>query len=215
MSGQVSGTLEVRDAVVRRGEFEVRLDLRIGPGEVVALTGPNGAGKSSLLGAVAGLVPLVSGEVALGGAVLDGEAAFVPPERRGVGLVPQQHLLFGHLTALENVAYGLRARGVHRREARAEAGEWLDRLGLADRAQLRADRLSGGQSQRVAIARALASRPRAVLLDEPFAALDIRVRDDVRRLVRDALVELGVPALLVTHDPAEVDQLATREVRLA
>lgn len=216
MSGaSVSGALELRDAVVTRGSFAVSLSLRVEPGEVVALSGPNGTGKSSLLAAVAGLLPLTSGSLALGQDVLDDDEAWVPPERRGIGLVPQQHLLFGHLSALENAAYGLRSRGVHRREARARAGEWLEWLGLADRAHLRADRLSGGQSQRVALARALACRPRLVLLDEPFAALDVGIRDDVRRLVATALAELNVPAILVTHEPGEVDQLATREVALA
>ncbi|GMA33331.1 ABC transporter ATP-binding protein [Litorihabitans aurantiacus] len=208
------GALELRDAVVRRGDFEVRLDLRVDPGEVLALTGPNGTGKSSLLAALAGTLPLASGSLSLGGEVLDGVAAWVPPERRGVGLVPQQHLLFGHLSAVENVAYGLRARGVRRRVARAEAAGWLDRLGLSDRAHLRADALSGGQSQRVAIARALAAHPAYVLLDEPFAALDVGVRADVRALVADALRELAVPAVLVTHDEADVDALATRAVAL-
>lgn len=209
-----TGALEVRDAVVRRGDFEVTVDLSVAPGEVLALTGPNGTGKSSVLAALAGLLPLHGGAITLGGEVLDGDAAWVPPERRGVGLVPQQHLLFGHLSALENVAFGLRARGMRRRDARAEGHAWLERLGLTDRAHLRADRLSGGQSQRVAIARALAASPRLVLLDEPFAALDVRVRDDVRALVADALRELAIPAVLVTHDAGEVETLATRELSL-
>lgn len=209
-----TGALEVRDAVVRRGEFEVTVDLTVAPGEVLALTGPNGTGKSSVLAALAGLLPLDGGTIALGGEMFDGDTAWVPPETRGVGLVPQQHLLFGHLSSLENVAFGLRARGMRRREARAEAHAWLERLGLADRAHLRADRLSGGQSQRVALARALAASPRLVLLDEPFAALDVRVRDDVRALVADALRELAIPAVLVTHDAGEVETLATRELSL-
>lgn len=208
------GALELDGAVVARGAFEVSLDLRVEPGEVVAITGPNGTGKSSLLAAVAGLVPLTAGALRLGDRVLDDDVTWVPPEDRGTGLVPQQHTLFGHLSALENAAYGLRARGVSRGEARATAHGWLERLDLGDRAHLRADRLSGGQSQRVAIARALVAGPRVVLLDESFAAIDARLRAPVIDLVADALAELGVPALLVSHDVGEVARLAHREVRL-
>lgn len=199
---------------MRRGEFEVRCSIDVEPGEVVALAGPNGTGKTTVLHAVAGLLPLADGEVRCGDEVWDGVESWVEPRRRGVGLVPQHHVLFGHLSVLENAAFGLRARGVRAGEARAVAGEWLGRLGVGDLAGRRAGGLSGGQAQRVAIARALAARPRAVLLDEPFTALDADSRPVVGRLVADALASMGVPALLVTHDAEEARALAHRVVGL-
>ncbi|WP_180359834.1 ABC transporter ATP-binding protein [Miniimonas arenae] len=208
-------SLEVRDAVVRRGERRIVADLSVAPGEVVVLAGANGTGKTTLLHAVAGLLPLAEGEITLAGRPLDADGTWVPPERREIGLVPQHHVVFGHLSALENVAYGLRARGIHRREARAEATAWLDRLGVADVARSRGARLSGGQAQRVAIARALCPGPRAVLLDEPFAAIDAASRPLVRDLVRAVIAELGVPAILVTHDPGGDARSGDRVVELA
>ncbi|WP_108718542.1 ABC transporter ATP-binding protein [Miniimonas sp. S16] len=212
---EATGALEMRGAVVHRGVRRIAADLRVALGEVVVLAGANGTGKTTVLHAVAGLLPLTSGEVRLAGRTLDGADAWVPPERRGIGLVPQQHEVFAHLSALENVAYGLRARGQHRRDARAQAQRWLDRLGVGDIAEARAGRLSGGQAQRVAIARALCARPRAVLLDEPFAAIDAASRPHVREVVRAALEELGVPAILVTHDAAADGAIADRVVELA
>lgn len=199
---------------MRRGGFEVRCSIEVEPGEVVALAGPNGTGKTTVLHAVAGLLPLADGEVGCGDEVWDGVESWVEPRRRGVGLVPQHHVLFGHLSVLENAAFGLRSRGMRAREARRVAGEWLDRLGVGDLAGRRAGGLSGGQAQRVAIARALAARPRAVLLDEPFTALDADSRPVVGRLVADALASMGVPALLVTHDAEEAGALAHRVVGL-
>lgn len=199
---------------MRRGGFEVRCSIEVEPGEVVALAGPNGTGKTTVLHAVAGLLPLADGEVGCGDEVWDGVESWVEPRRRGVGLVPQHHVLFGHLSVLENAAFGLRSRGMRAREARTVAGEWLDRLGVGDLAGRRAGGLSGGQAQRVAIARALAARPRAVLLDEPFTALDADSRPVVGRLVADALASMGVPALLVTHDAEEAGALAHRVVGL-
>ena len=199
----------------QRGTFEVTVDIAIEPGELVLLAGPNGSGKTSLLHTVAGLIAPTSGRVTLGDAVLDDadQGLHVPPEHRTTALVHQQHLLFPHLSALENAAFGLRARGVPKQEARARGGEWLGRLGLADCAALRADRLSGGQSQRVALARALATSPRALLLDEPLAALDVAVRGSVRDMIISLVREWGVPAILVSHDPAEAE-VADRVIQL-
>jgi ABC-type sulfate/molybdate transport systems ATPase subunit len=208
--------LAVRDAVVTRGTFTVQASLRAGPGEVVALVGPNGTGKTTLLHAIAGLVPLSAGEIRLGTQVLDSpsDGTWVPAPARRVGLVPQHHDLFGHLSALENAAFGLRARGTPRAQARAEAHRWLTLLDVPDLANVRADRLSGGQAQRVAIARACAARPAVLLLDEPFAALDVTIRGQAADMVREAVRTLDVPAVLVSHDTDEVAATAQTVVHL-
>jgi molybdate transport system ATP-binding protein len=194
--------------VVDRGSFHLDVTLTAAPGDVVALLGPNGAGKTTALRALAGLAPLTSGHLALDGARLDR----TPPESRPVGVVFQDYLLFPHLTALDNVAFGPRCRGAGKAEARAQAAEWLDRMGLADHAGAKPRRLSGGQAQRVAVARALATRPRLLLLDEPLAALDARTRLEVRAQLRRHLAEFEAVAVLVTHDPLDAMVLADRLV---
>ncbi|TML15581.1 MAG: amino acid ABC transporter ATP-binding protein, partial [Actinobacteria bacterium] len=159
---------------LRVGALTLDVDLEAKPREVVAILGPNGAGKTTLLRCLAGLQPIDEGRIALGDEVLDEPAAgiLVAAEHRPVGVVFQDYLLFAHLSALDNVAFGLRARRVPRAEARAQAMLWLERLGLADHARDRPATLSGGQQQRVALARALATNPKLLLLDEPLAALD-------------------------------------------
>jgi len=198
------------------GALELDAELAAGGGEVVGLLGPNGAGKTTLLRALAGLVPLRGGRVELDGAVLEEPASGrrVPAERRPVGFVFQDYLLFPHLSVLENVAFGLRARGVRRAEARRLALGWLERVGLAGRAGARPRALSGGQAQRVALARALATEPRLLLLDEPLAALDAGARVEVRRELRRHLASFEGVRLLVTHDPLEAMTLADRLVVL-
>ena len=202
--------------VVDRGLLHLDVSLAAAPGEVLCVVGPNGSGKSTLLWALAGLVPLAGGRVTLDGTVLDDVAArvHVPAAARRVGLVPQSHVLFAHLSALENVAFGLRARGVRAADARATAHAAIERVGLAGHAGERSDRLSGGQSQRVALARALVVSPRVLLLDEPFAALDREARPQLHALVRD-VADAGTPVVLVTHDAAEAEALGTRTLRLA
>ncbi|MGW0818247.1 ABC transporter ATP-binding protein [Streptomyces viridiviolaceus] len=194
--------------VVDRGSFRLDVALTAAPGDVVALLGPNGAGKTTALRALAGLVPLTDGRLRLDGARLDR----TPPESRPVGVVFQDYLLFPHLTALDNVAFGPRCRGVSKAEARAQAAEWLDRMGLAEHTGAKPRRLSGGQAQRVALARALATRPRLLLLDEPLAALDARTRLEVRAQLRRHLAEFEAVAVLVTHDPLDAMVLADRLV---
>lgn len=199
---------------VDRGDFSLDVSVRAVGGETVAVLGPNGAGKSTLLGVLAGLVAPTGGRVVVAGAVVDDVAGGirVPPEQRSVGYVFQDHLLFPHLTALDNVAFGLRARRRSRAVARRVAGEWLERLGVADRASARPRDLSGGQAQRVALARALAVEPAVLLLDEPLAALDVMTRDRVRSELRTHLASLRGPRLLVTHDPLEAAVLGDRVV---
>lgn len=202
--------------VAERGRLRLDVTVDVAPGEVLCVVGPNGSGKSTLLWALAGLVPLAAGRVELGATVLDDVAArlHVPAPERRTGLVPQSHVLFGHLSALENVAFGLRARGIPARDARARASDALERVGLADHAHERADRLSGGQSQRAALARALVVEPRLLLLDEPFAALDAAARPLLHDVVRD-VVGRGIPSVLVTHDATEAAALGTRTLHLA
>ncbi len=197
------------------GARTVELDLDAAPGETVALLGPNGAGKTSALRVLSGLLALDRGRIELDGVVLDdAEGTFVPAERRPVGVVFQDGALFPHLDAVGNVAFGLRARGRSRAEAATVAREWLDRFGVGDRAGARPAQLSGGEAQRVALARALAFAPRLLLLDEPLAALDQQVRDDVRRDLRGHLAEHPGIRVLVTHDPIDAAVLADRIVVL-
>jgi molybdate transport system ATP-binding protein len=194
--------------VVDRGAFRLDVSLAVAPGEVVALLGPNGAGKTTALRALAGLTPLTDGHLRLDGVALEG----TPPESRPVGVVFQDYLLFPHLTALDNVAFGPRCQGATKTQARARAAEWLDRMSLADHAGAKPRKLSGGQAQRVALARALATRPRLLLLDEPLAALDARTRLEVRAQLRRHLAEFEAVAVLVTHDPLDAMVLADRLV---
>jgi molybdate transport system ATP-binding protein len=198
------------------GRLQLEAELAVGTGELVVLLGPNGAGKTTLLRALAGLLALDRGRVVLDGAVLEDTATgtWVPTERRPIGFVFQDYLLFPHLSALENVAFGLRSRGVGRAEARRRAGAWLERVGLAGHAGARPRALSGGQAQRVALARALVSEPRLLLLDEPLAALDAATRAEVRRDLRRHLAGFDGTRLLVTHDPLEAMALADRLVVL-
>jgi molybdate transport system ATP-binding protein len=193
--------------------FRLDLGLTIEPGEVVALLGPNGAGKTTALRALAGLLPVTSGSIRLDETVWDEPPrVFVPPEERFAGVVFQDYLLFGHLSALDNVAFGPRAQGASRVAARALAREWLAKVGLAEYAGTRPRSLSGGQAQRVALARALATGPALLLLDEPLAALDASSRLHIRAELGRHLDEYPGHTLLVTHDPLDAMVLADRIV---
>ena len=198
------------------GSFDLDVDLSIAPGEVVALLGPNGAGKTSVLRALAGLLTIDAGRIALDGIVLDepANAIRMPVEQRPIGVVFQDYLLFPHLSVLENVAFGLRSRGVGRTTATARARSWLDRVGLGPAANRKPGSLSGGQAQRVALVRALATEPALLLLDEPMAALDVSTRVELRRELRQHLESFRGVRLLVTHDPVEAMAMADRLIVL-
>ncbi|MCW2817763.1 MAG: transporter ATP-binding protein, partial [Marmoricola sp.] len=192
------------------GTFELALDLEVGPGEVLGVLGPNGAGKSTLLRAVAGLVELAEGRLAVGDRTWQDATTFLPVEERRAGVVFQDYRLFPHLDVLDNVAFAARSAGAGRVVSRRTARDWLDRLGLGDLAARRPRDLSGGQAQRVALARALAREPEVLLLDEPMAALDAGARIEVRAFLREHLGEFAGPTVLVTHDPLEAMVLADR-----
>ncbi len=197
-------------ATKRLRDITLQVDLALGAG-VTALVGPSGAGKSTLLRLVAGLARPDTGTIRLNDTLLDDAARryHAPPGRRGISLVFQEYALFPHLSAAENVAYGLRARRVGGAERRRRVAAILERLSIEELARARPGQLSGGQRQRVALARALVLEPRALLLDEPLAALDARTRAAVRAELRSMLVDLDIPTVLVTHDVA--DALVFRE----
>ncbi|MEU6643318.1 ABC transporter ATP-binding protein [Saccharomonospora sp. NPDC046836] len=175
------------------------LDLAVPEGSLAAVLGPSGCGKTTLLRVLAGLHPLREGRVALGERVLSARNVHIAPERRGIGLVPQEGALFPHLSVAGNVAFGLSR--AQRRDGRVD--ELLDLVGLGGYGARMPAQLSGGQQQRVALARALAPRPGVVLLDEPFSSLDAGLREELRADVRAALRATGATALLVTHDQEE------------
>lgn len=197
---------------VQRDQFHLDIALSVAAGEVVALLGPNGAGKTTALRALAGLTPLDNGHIILDSTALDEPSRWIwtPAEKRHIGVVFQDYLLFPHLSALDNVAFGPRNHGHSKHTARQLAAAWLDRVGLADYAGRKPKHLSGGQAQRVALARALAVDPMLLLLDEPLAALDARTRLDTRAHLQRHLSEHPGATLIVTHDPLDALVLADR-----
>ncbi len=203
LSGRFSGRL---------GILDLQADIEADAGEVVAVVGPNGAGKTTLLRSLAGLVRMDDALVVVDGVVLDDSKSgvFVPTERRPIGFVFQDYLLFPHLSAVENVAFGLRSRGLRREPARREAQKWLERMDLGQAAKAKSGALSGGQRQKVALARALATQPRLLLLDEPLAAVDVSARTELRRSLRQVLAQFDGVGVIVTHDPIEAFSLANR-----
>ncbi|WP_104043539.1 sulfate/molybdate ABC transporter ATP-binding protein [Arthrobacter sp. ZGTC412] len=206
-------TFTFEAAVAERG-FDVTLT--VGPGETVAVMGPNGAGKSTLLSVIAGLLRPDSGRAELSGKALfdfsPGRSTWTPPHQRGTALLAQEPLLFPHLNALENVAFGPRSTGATMQQAKSEAARWLAEVEAQDLHERRPAELSGGQAQRVAVARALAADPALLLLDEPMAALDIHSAPLLRRLLKRVLTDR--PAIIITHDVLDALMLADRVVIL-
>jgi molybdate transport system ATP-binding protein len=198
--------------VVQRGSLAVDVQFSVGDGEVLAVLGPNGAGKSTVLRVLAGLLRPDAGRVVVGDEVWNSAERHLPPHQRSLGMVFQDHLLFPHLSITDNVAFGLRSRGMRKAPARAAAAPWLDRVGLGDLGDRRPGELSGGQAQRAALARALVGDPRVLLLDEPLSALDARTRLTVRAELHRHLTDYAGSAVLVTHDPIDAMALADRVV---
>jgi thiamine transport system ATP-binding protein len=202
--------LQVERLAIRYGDAVALdgVDLVVDDGEVVSVLGPSGSGKSTLLRVVAGLEPLATGRVAWDGADLTG----IPPHRRQLGLMFQDHMLFPHRDVLGNVLFGLRMRGVARAQAEARARELLTLVGLAGYEHRRVTELSGGEQQRVALARALAPAPRLLMLDEPLGSLDRALRERLMVELRELFTRLGLTSLYVTHDHDEAFALADRVV---
>ncbi|RVT91816.1 ABC transporter ATP-binding protein [Rhodovarius crocodyli] len=184
------------------------ISLEVRPGEILCILGPSGDGKTTLLRLVAGLEAVQAGRISLDGRLLAEAGREAPPEQRRVGFVFQDYALFPHLTVAENVGFGL--NGLSRAERDARVAEALGRVRLAEKAGAWPHQLSGGQQQRVALARALAPRPAVLLLDEAFASLDARLREEVRDDTLHVLQEAGIPALIVTHDAEEAMFMADR-----
>lgn len=205
MTTDSNGALSV-SLTLRRPSFS--LDLTLETRAPMALLGPNGAGKSTILRCVLGVVRPDSGRITLGGRVLFDSAVGidVPTEARALAFVPQDYGLFPHMTVAENVAFGV-PRALPRDARRARVDTWLGALGLGGARTRRPHSLSGGERQRVSLARALAAEPRALLLDEPTAALDALARREMHAVLVSVLAASGIPALVVTHDPDEAEAL--------
>ena len=200
--------LELRNVWKAFGEKEVLagVSLPVNPGELLTILGPSGCGKSTLLRIVAGLLAKDRGTVRIGGRDME----HVPSRNRGVGFVFQDYALFPHRTVRGNVAFGLEVRGHGSRESRRRAEEMIELVGLAEAADRPVETLSGGQRQRVALARALAVSPSLLLLDEPLSALDIKVRERLRREISRVQRAVGITTLFVTHDQLEAMELGDR-----
>lgn len=211
---QDTGPTDGLDAriVLSRGPLQVDVELRARRGEVLGVLGPNGGGKTTTVLALAGVLPLEGGHVRVGREVWEADGRRRLPEERHVGLMLADTLLFPHLRALDNVAYGPRSRGVTREAARERAAAELGRVGLADLAHRRPRELSSGQAARVALARALATDPALLLLDEPLASLDPDTRARTRADLGARLTAYDGVTVLVTHDPLDALTLADRLV---
>ena len=195
-------------AAKRKMQILADISFSLSPGEITCLLGPSGCGKTSILRLAAGIVQPSSGRILLDDKEISGPKRYVPPEKRGVGLMFQDYALFPHMTILENVAYGLTA--LDKTEAQKTANRALQRVGLETYANSFPGQLSGGEQQRVALARAIVPRPQVMLMDEPFSGLDQRLRQSVRAETLALLREARATTMLVTHDPVEAMDVADR-----
>jgi ABC-type spermidine/putrescine transport systems, ATPase components len=202
------------DLRLTRGLLHLGVELSAQPGQIVAVLGPNGSGKTTLLHTLAGLIRCQHGQIHVAGSLWDCPAKniWMAPEQRRTGLVLADHLLFPHLSVIDNVGFGPRSRGVPKADARARAAAELEALGLGDRLEVRPRELSTGQAQRVALARALATDPALLLLDEPLSALDPTTRAQTRADLGVRLRAFDGITILVTHDPLDALSLADRLV---
>jgi len=210
--------LTVKDVALRLGDNEILkgVSVAVPAGQVVALLGPSGSGKTTLLRAIAGLETPYRGSIAIGDRVFFDAARGIelPAEQRGLGLVFQSYALWPHRTVFDNVAYGLKLRGVSAAEIKTRVEKTLSQIGLGHLAARYPHQLSGGQQQRVAIARALVYEPPVILLDEPLSNLDAKLREEARAWLRTLIVTLGLSAIHVTHDQVEAMAIADRIVLL-
>jgi len=186
------------------------VSLHVDTGRTIAVCGPSGSGKTTLLRAIAGLVPIDAGRVEVDGADVTG----TPTHRRSIGFVFQDNQLFPHMNVERNVGYGLRVLGWDTTRIRTRVDELLERVQLSDRRHQDVATLSGGEAKRVALARALAPSPRVLLLDEPFTGLDRPLHDQLAAMVERVLRDTGTTAVLVSHDPADVEAIAQSRVDL-
>lgn len=190
-----------------------RFSFSMAKGEIVGLIGESGSGKSTLLRLIAGLETPSHGTIVLDGRTVVDDRTFVPPEKRGVGMVFQDYALFPHLTVAKNITFGL--NHLSRRERNLRLAEMLDLVQLAGLETRYPHELSGGQQQRVALARAIATKPSLLLLDEPFSNLDAGLKETIRAELRDILRKAGMTCLLVTHDVRDIEAICDRAVSIS
>ena len=196
-----------------RPHFTLHADVSVASREVLAITGSNGSGKTTALLLIAGLLSISSGRIELAGQLCDGDT-FVQPEDRHVGMLFQNGALFPHLTVIQNIIFGLRARGVHKDDAMRRAMGTMEKLDIHTFAKKHPHELSGGQQQRVALARTLVTQPQILLLDEPTTALDTDARAATLELLAQTFAQFAGPVILVSHDSRDIQKLATTEARI-
>ena len=214
-TGETSGALAASIGVAFPS-LSLDVSFSVDRGERIGLVGANGSGKTTILRAIAGLQPIDTGVIRIGDRVVDDPSAriLLAPQVRRVGVVFQDYRLFPHLSAVDNVAFGLRRHGMRRRAAHAHAMNWLERVGLTDHARHRPAALSGGQAQRVALARALATEPDVLLLDEPLAAIDAASRAALRGEIAQNLSGFTGATIVVSHQPEDIAALTSRIVTI-
>jgi len=204
-------TLEMKQLVAKKGDFVLSIpELRLNAGDVLGVNGPSGSGKSTLLETIAGFQTVEKGKLVRN----EQDISLLPPEQREIVLVFQKPYLFSHLTVSENVEFSRRVKGETKVAARVEAARLLNQFQVGDLATRRAHEISGGQAQRVALARAFATDFPIVLLDEPFSALDLKLRAEIKQVVTGLIKSRGGIAVMVSHDPSDLEGFATRVITL-